>query len=144
MQVQEIMSQNPEWVAPNDALCVAAEKMSRLSCGVIPVVENGTVRGIITDRDIVIRAVAKHKDPEKCLIKDFMSNSVASCHKNQSIEQVAKIMEERQIRRLPVIDQNNKLIGIVSLGDIATHINNFKLSGEILEKISEKTARAAA
>ena len=79
MQIQEIMTQNPESVAPNDPLCVAAEKMSHLNCGVIPVVEDGKVCGIITDRDIVVRAVAKHKDPERSLIKDFMSNSVASC-----------------------------------------------------------------
>lgn len=144
MKIQEIMTQDPEFIAPSETLCVAAEKMRRCDCGVVPVVENGKLIGVITDRDIVIRAIAKHKDVEKEKVKDFMSDGVTSCTQEQTAEEVAKIMEGKQIRRLPVVDRNKKLVGIVSLGDIATHINNLNLSGEILERVSQKTKRKAA
>jgi CBS domain-containing protein len=102
------------------------------------------VRGIITDRDIVIRAVAEHKNPETTMVRDAMSNIIASCYEDQSAEAIAKVMEENQVRRLPVIDKNNRLIGIVSLGDIATRNRNKNLSGEILESVSETRTRMVA
>lgn len=144
MQVRDVMTRAPESVAQTETLSAAAEKMARCNCGVIPVVKNGTVRGIISDRDIVVRAIAQHKNPDTTKVGDCMSDTIASCYEDQSIEAVAKIMEEKQVRRLPVIDKNKRLIGIVSLGDVAIHIKNQKLSGEILEKVSETRARAAA
>jgi CBS domain-containing protein len=137
MKIKEVMTKNPQSVSSHDKLSLAAEKMKSLDVGFIPVVDDGKISGVLTDRDIIIRAIAKHKDPEKNEVNQFMSSKFLSCFDDDDIEKAVSLMEEKQIRRLPVINHQKKLVGVVSLGDLALETHNQKLSGEILEKVSE-------
>lgn len=138
MQIREVMSNNPIYLKPNATLREAASKMSELDCGFIPVGDGERLLGTVTDRDITIKAVAKGKDPNTSL-KDIMTDKVLYVFEDDEIEKAAKSMEEQQVRRLIVLDKNKKLKGIVSLGDISTKCHDTKLSGEIIEEVSEKT-----
>ncbi len=142
MKISEMMTSNPEWISPQATLAEAAERMARLNCGAIPVVQNDVVQGVITDRDIVIRAIAQHKDPEQERVGDYMSDTVACCYDDQDVQDAIKLMESKKVRRIPVLNRADQLIGIVSLGDIATQLKDYQLSGQLLAKVS--TSRQAA
>ena len=137
MQVSSVMTRNVECMDPHDSLCMAARKMRDLNVGPMPVCENGRVIGIVTDRDIAIRAVAEERDPQMTSVSEIMSTNICSCFEDQEISEAATLMEDRQIRRLIVLDHNNELAGIVSLGDLAVKTGDDEQSGEILERISE-------
>jgi len=90
----------------------------------------------LTDRDITIRATADGRDPSKTKVSEVMSTDLAYCLEDQEVEEAVSVMEARQIRRLPIVNQNKRLIGIISLADIAVHVGDRDLSGETLEEIS--------
>jgi CBS domain-containing protein len=127
-------------IAANATLMQAAAKMKSLNVGAIPVCENDRVIGMITDRDITVRAVAEGRDPRKTTVGDTMTRDVCFCYADDSLESAAKLMEEKQIRRLPVFDRAGRAIGIVSLGDLAVRNRDERLSGEVLERVSEPAA----
>jgi CBS domain-containing protein len=135
MKVQEVMTSNPITVAINATVTAAAAAMARNDVGALPVVENGNVRGMITDRDITIRVVAKGLDPSRTRVGDAMTGEVYSCYEDQDIGEVAKEMEDKKIRRVIVFDRMNKLAGIMSLGDIIEH-GAKTTATEILEMVS--------
>src|SRR5262245_26919353 len=123
---------------PADAtLMQAAEKMKLLDVGAIAVREIGRLVRMITDRDIAVRAVAARRDPKKMPVRDAMSRDIYFCYEDESVEAAAKLMEERQIRRLPVFDRSERAIGMVSLGDLAVRNQDDRLSGEVLERVSK-------
>jgi CBS domain-containing protein len=136
MKLSDVMTPNPEVVAPETRLSDAAAMMRKLDIGVLPVTQDGRLLGIVTDRDITVRATAEHKSPDKTAVRDVMTRDAACCHEDEDVREGARLMEERQIRRLPIVDREEHLIGIVSLGDIAVNAGR-KLSGEVLEKVSE-------
>jgi CBS domain-containing protein len=136
MQIKEIMTRNPDIVTPNTTLRDAAQKMESLDVGSMPVCNGKKLVGMITDRDITVRATAEGMDPGKVKVGDFMTDHVHYCHADQNVEDAAQMMKENQIRRLPVVDQNNDLVGILSLGDLAVDTDNDRQSGETLEEIS--------
>ena len=138
MQVKELMSRGVEFVSADVTLREAAEKMKRYDIGAIPVLEHGILKGIITDRDITIRAVSEGRDPNKTKIKDMMTPEVFSCFEDQEIEEAVKLMEEKQVRRLVVMNRDNMPVGVLSMGDIAVH-GSEKLAGEAFERVSEPT-----
>lgn len=144
MKIQEIMSKNPQSVSSNDKLSLAAEKMKKLDVGFLPVVDNGKISGVVTDRDIIIRAVANHKNPEEAKVKDCMSSKASCCFEDDDIQKAVNLMEDKQIRRLPIINRQNKLVGVVTIGDLAIQAHNQKLSGEVIEKISEHRKKVKA
>lgn len=143
MKLKEIMTDKPDTVSPQSTLSQAAERMNQLNVGALPVVENGQIVGIITDRDIVVRALARHQNPEQEQVRSVMSTNVHCCYDDDDVSAAVKLMEEKQIRRLPILTRSNRLAGIVSLGDFATESRDDRLAGEILAKVSETRAQRA-
>ncbi len=134
MKIKELMTTDVRSVKPNDTVITAATLMNQIDVGCIPVVDNDKVVGIITDRDIVLRNVAKGKDPNQ-QISSVMTTEVTTVSPDMDVHQVADIMAEFQIRRLPVVE-NSKLVGIVSIGDLAIEDIFENEAGEALHEIS--------
>ena len=134
MNVRDVMTSNPRTVSPTDSIQTAARIMKEEDCGVVPVVENGKPVGIVTDRDIVIRAVAEGGGERT--IREIATMDLAFVKPGDSIRDAEKLMSERQVRRLPVVE-NDRLVGIVSLGDIAVKEGKDRRTGDTLENISE-------
>jgi CBS domain-containing protein len=118
MKVKDVMSHDVEVVSPNETLRDAAAAMERIDAGVLPVGEDDRLVGMITDRDIAIRAIAKGKGPED-KVRDIMTKDVKYCYEDDDIDDVCANMSDIQIRRLPVLNEDKRLVGIISLGDIA-------------------------
>lgn len=141
MLVHECMTKNVELVDPNMSVKEAASKMKSGDFGILPVGENDRLIGMITDRDIAVRAVSDGKDPSRTAIREIMSRAVLYCYEDQSIEEVAKNMGDNQVRRLPVLSRQKRLVGILSLGDIAFPKEKPQVAGEALGQISEHCHR---
>jgi CBS domain-containing protein len=141
MQLRDVMTPAMQEIEPNATLMEAASRMKSLDVGAMPVCENDRLIGMITDRDITVRAVAEGRDPRQTKVRDAMTRDVCFCYADDSVESAAKLMEEKQVRRLPVFDRKGgRAIGIVSLGDLAVRNRDDRLSGEVLERVSEPTA----
>jgi len=138
MQVKDIMTPNAECIQPDDTLEEAAKKMRDLDVGPLPVCgDNDRLAGMITDRDITVRAVAEGKDPRTTKVREVMTEQIIYCFEDQDVEEAARLMKERQVRRLVVLNRDKRLVGIVSLGDLATETGDRKKAGEVLQDISE-------
>ncbi len=143
MRAADIMTENPEIVTPDASLADAARKMRDLNVGIIPVVEseqNRRLRGVITDRDIAIRAVAEGLDASTTRVSDVMTTDVETCNKNDSVQNVLQLMEREQVRRVPITDREGRLVGIVAQADVATDLDSDAGSRRVantLERISE-------
>jgi CBS domain-containing protein len=136
MKVNDLMTRNVRTCEPGDPIAEAARIMAEVNCGAVPVVDGDRVVGIVTDRDIVLRGVAKGKDTTNCKVSDCMTKDAVCCNADTDAHAAADLMASRQIRRLPVVE-NDRLVGIVALGDMATvniHVNE---AGEALSSISE-------
>lgn len=136
MQLKDIMTRDVEVVHPNMKLEEAARKMDALDIGPLPVCDEGRLVGMITDRDITVRATAAGADPRSTRVQDVMTRDVVYGYEDQDVNEAARIMQERQIRRLLVLNRDKRLVGIVSLGDLAVDAENTRLSGETLEGVS--------
>jgi CBS domain-containing protein len=137
MKIAEIMTPDVQCVAPEDNLVEAASLMRQLDVGILPVCEGDKVVGILTDRDIAIRAVADGRDPNQAKVRETMSPGIVYfVRDDQDVEDAVRIMEQHQIRRAPVLNREEKLVGIVSIGDIAVETNT-ALSGEALKEVSQ-------
>jgi CBS domain-containing protein len=136
MKVSECMMRDVRIANPGETIRQAAQTMAQLDAGALPVGENDRLVGMITDRDIAVRAVAGGKSPDTP-IRDVMSSDVCYCFDDQDIEDVAINMADIQVRRLPVVDRNKRLVGILALGDIAQADNQDKPAAEALCGISE-------
>lgn len=141
MKVQEIMTSGVEACESTDSLLTASKKMKELNVGVVPVMENGQIVGMLTDRDIIIRAIALDRNPSQTQIKEAMTKNIVSCKQDDTIEHAARIMEEYKVRRLIVQDQDGHATGVISLGDLAVYAGE-GLSGEALREVSEPSAPA--
>jgi CBS domain-containing protein len=117
--------------------------MRDLDVGPMPVAENGRPIGIVTDRDIVLRAVADGKDGKATRVREVMSGDVVTCREDEDVEGVAEAMKDRQVRRVLVVDDGGKLSGIVSLGDVAVDTSDEKMSGRVLEEVSRPAGAGA-
>jgi CBS domain-containing protein len=137
MQVHEIMTSHVEVIHPDATLREAAEKMSQLDIGPLPVCDGEQLVGMLTDRDITLRATAKGCDPKITRVRQAMTSEVVYCFADQDVKTAAQMMERRQIRRVPVVNRNKQLVGIVSLGDLAVETGDRELAGETLEHVSE-------
>jgi CBS domain-containing protein len=134
MNVRDVMTRNPRTVAPNDSIQRAASVMKEVDTGFVPIVENGRVVGVVTDRDIVIRAVAAGSYDKP--VSAIATRELVFVAPGDSLRDAEKLMSERRIRRIAVIE-NDLLVGIVSLGDIAVKEGKDGRSGSLLENISE-------
>jgi CBS domain-containing protein len=119
MQVNQIMTREAEIVDPNRPIEVVARLMRADNLGALPVGENDRLVGMITDRDIVVRAVAEGRPGGSTTVRDVMSEGVCYCYEDDDIERAAEVMAEHQIRRLPVLNREKRLVGIVALADLA-------------------------
>jgi len=138
MMLRDIMTRNVVCVRPDDTLEMAARKMRDLDVGPLPVCgENDRLAGMVTDRDITVRGVAEGKDPATTPVREVMTEEIVFSFEDQDIEDAARTMKDRQIRRLVVLNRNKRLVGIVSLGDLATGTADTERTGEVLEDISE-------
>jgi CBS domain-containing protein len=138
MKIKEISTPDPQWISPNASLTEAAKKMRILDIGMLPVCENDRLIGTVTDRDITVRAVAEGLDPKTVKVRQMMTQEVVFCFENRSVEEAAQLMEEKKIRRLPVLDAQRHLVGIVSIGDLAARAHEQKLAGQVLERVAER------
>lgn len=119
--IREVMTPDVQTISPQETVQRAAQMMDDLNVGAIPVCDGDRLVGMITDRDITVRAVAAGQTPDQTFVGDVMSTDVRTCYSDQDIDEVLNTMGDVQIRRVPVIDaQSKQLVGIVSLGDIAT------------------------
>ena len=135
MNIREVMTPNPQCVSPGDSIQNAARIMRDCDTGAVPVVDNGRPVGIVTDRDIVVRAVAEDKQLNRP-VRDIVSADVIYVTPEMSTHEAVDLMSEHQVRRLPVVE-NNRLVGIVSLGDLAVKEAKDRRIGDALEHISE-------
>ena len=139
MKVSDVMTPNPRTVQLSDTIEDAAKIMRDEDTGAVPVIEDDRVVGMITDRDIVIRAVAD--GDFECTIDDIVSDDVVCATPDMTTAEAAELMSEHQIRRLPVVDEDERLVGILSIGDIAVKEGRDARTGETLENISEGVKR---
>jgi len=135
--VRDVMTPNPQCVSEKDTVRDAARIMKEQDTGVVPVVDGKKVVGLITDRDIVIRCVAEGKNPLDARVSDVMTKSVRKVKEDATINEVLTMMSSAEIRRLPVVDRNDDLVGIVSIGDIAMEGKQDGKVGQAVEQISQ-------
>lgn len=123
MRAADIMTDNPETVTPDATLADAAKKMRDLNVGIIPVVDSEQgrrLRGVVTDRDIAVRAVAEGMDVNSTKVSDVMTSGVESCNKNDPVDNVLDVMSREQVRRVPITDREGRLVGIIAEADVLT------------------------
>lgn len=137
--VQAAMHKGAKWVGPQTSLVALAKQMRDLDIGSIPVGENDRLIGMVTDRDIICRCIADGGDPSKLTARDVMTTGIIYCRDRDSIDEALGIMETKRVRRLPVIDENKRLVGMLSFGDIS-HAALPQRSGELLAAVSEHHA----
>ncbi|MBB6623595.1 CBS domain-containing protein [Clostridium gasigenes] len=138
MKVDELMTKSVVTLNVGDTVEKAATLMKEHNVGSIPVCEGNTIKGIITDRDITLKAVAVGKDSKTQTVNEIMTTNIITGNPNMSIDEATKIMSENQIRRLTIVDNNN-LVGIIALGDLATENNSDEMAGSALSSISQGT-----
>jgi len=134
-QLKDLMSPDVQVISPDATIREAAEHMREGDFGMMPVGEDDRMIGTISDRDIAIRAVAEGKDAGT-KVRDVMSEGIAWAYEDDSVEQAAMIMSERQVRRLPVVDRDKRLVGIVALGDFAVESSEIRPAAQALSEIS--------
>ena len=137
MRVADAMTRDVRLANPDQSIIEAAKMMADGDCGALPVGENDRLVGMVTDRDIVVRALAQGKSD--CKIRDVMSQDIKYCFEDDDIDDVAHNMGDLQIRRLPVLSKDKRLIGIVSIGDV-TQTTDTDVAGEAISSISEKSS----
>jgi CBS domain-containing protein len=142
MRVAEAMTRDVRVTNPDQSLIEAARMMADCDCGVLPVGENDRLVGMITDRDIVVRAIAQGKDGNT-KVREVMSEDVKYCFEDDDLSEVARNMGDLQVRRLPVVSRDKRLIGIVTLGDIA-NTDETQSTAEALSNISEPASQHKA
>ena len=129
MFVHEVMTRNVECIQPEAGLMQAAQKMKELDVGPLPVCEDGRLVGMVTDRDITVRATAESLPPGLGRVRDVMTPEVICCFEDQDVNEAAQLMKANQVRRIVVLDRNKHLVGIVSLGDLAVDTRNEEMAG---------------
>ena len=140
-RIADVMTRQPRVIQPDATVADAAAMMRRLDVGALPVCDGTRLIGMLTDRDITLRSTADGRDPHLTPVRDVMSPGVAWATEDDLVEQAARIMREHRIRRLPIVDERHSLVGVVSLGDLAVDVGDDDLSGDTLERISEKTQK---
>ena len=139
---RDVMTPDPATCEPGDPIQRAAEIMKREDVGAVPVVESGATPrlvGIVTDRDIVVRVLADGQRVEGTLVREAMTGNPAYCREDEDVSHAVGYMAERQVRRMPIVDAEGRLRGIISQADVATRVSRDKTTGELVEAISERS-----
>ena len=141
MKLSEVMTRDVQIANPDDTLAEAALRMTDHEVGALPVCNGRKVLGMITDRDLVVRGIARHLDPETTQVQRCMSEGVLWCYEDEDISEAARKMAEQQVRRLIVVDRDKNLVGMVALADVARSADE-QVSGSVLEDISAPSLSA--
>ena len=136
MKLKEIMTPDVEVIHPDDSLQTAAQKMQDRDIGFLPVCDGDRLVGVVSDRDIIVRVIAEGMDPKAMIGRDLVIAPVIYCFEDQDVDEAARIMQENQIRRLVILNRDKRLVGVVSLGDLALN-RPADQSGEVLQSVSE-------
>lgn len=135
MNISDVMTRDVRVASPDDVLQTAAQLMEENDFGILPISENDRLVGMLSDRDITVRAVARGLAPDSCKVREVMSGDVKYVYDDESVEEAARSMSELQVRRLPVINRDKRLVGIISLGDVA--VSEPEPAGDALSSISQ-------
>ena len=135
MKVKEIMHKGVEWISPDTSVAALTKKMKKFDVGALPVGEDDRLTGMVTDRDVAVRAFANGKDVSKLTARDIMTKGIVWCRADSSAQEAVHLMETKKVRRLPVIDENKRMIGMLSLGDIS-HAASQWTSAEVMKAVS--------
>ena len=136
----EVMTRDPVSCVPTDGITRVAQIMKEQDVGSVPVIdsaESHRLVGIVTDRDIVIKVVAQRRGVDAATVRDAMTNNPSSCRETDDVDRAVQAMAERQVRRMPIVDANGRLVGIIAQADVATRVNRDQKTGELVEAISE-------
>jgi len=137
---QEIMTSNPQCCLPDDKVYTIAQRMQSENIGALPVVENHETKkliGIVTDRDLAVRVVGASRDATNTVVSDVMTPDPIACHPEDDVDKTVEVMSNHQIRRIPIINNVGKVIGIISQADVATRLNNQVKTGHMIGQISQ-------
>jgi CBS domain-containing protein len=137
MKVHEVMTREVETVLAEVSLSAAARKMRVRNIGFLPVVENNAVVGVITDRDIALRGLGEDRIAELTQVREIMTHAGVWCSEDDVLTDAAKIMEDNQVRRLLVLNDDKKLVGLLSLDDLAAYMSSDRLLGSVLRNVSQ-------
>jgi CBS domain-containing protein len=139
LKVRDAMHSGVTWVEPDANLVELAQEMRDEDIGAIPIGENDRLVGMVTDRDIICKGVAIGGDISSMTARDVMTGPILYCRVEEDVEDAVRLMEANKIRRLPVIDENKRMVGMLTLGDIAA-VGNRELSGEVVQAVTEHHA----
>src|SRR3982751_6523019 len=135
-RIRKIMTSNPSTVEPDKTVVDAARIMKQEDAGVVPVTENGRLTGMVTDRDIAIRVVAEGKDPQSTTVREVASTDLVTIDPEQDLDEALRLMAKHQVRRLPVVEEDGRLVGVVAQADVARNADDAR-TGEVVEEISK-------
>ena len=139
----EVMTKNPVCCTPTDVVSKAAQSMKKENVGSIPVIENEQTKklvGIVTDRDLALKVVAVERDPRNTVVADVMTHKIITCRLEDDVQKAVEAMAEHQLRRMPVVDDQGKIVGIISQADVATRVDQPEGTGKMVKDISQPTA----
>lgn len=140
----EVMTKNPIYCLPNDVVARVAQLMKNENIGPIPVIENEQTKklvGIVTDRDLALKVVADERDPKSTKVEEVMTRKVVTCRPDDDLQKALDAMSEHQLRRIPVVDDDNKLVGIIAQADVATRVNQPQKTAEMVKEISQSSPK---
>ena len=135
-RIRDIMTSNPRTIDADKSVAYAAKMMREEDVGVAPIVEGEKLIGLLTDRDISVRVAAQGRDPDQVKVREVASNRLVTIHPQQDLDEALRIMAKHQVRRLPVVEEDGRLVGVVAQADIAREGDDRK-TGQLVEKISE-------
>ena len=135
-RIRDIMTSNPSTVEPDKTVVDAARIMKQEDAGVVPVTENGRLTGMVTDRDIAIRVVAEGRDPQSTPVREVASKDLVTVDPQQDLDEALRLMAQHQVRRLPVVEEDGRLVGVVAQADVARHGDDTQ-TGQVVQEISE-------
>ena len=135
-QIKELMTVKPRTVKQGDSIVDAAKLMKGEDTGIAPIVDGDRLVGVVTDRDIAIRVVAEGRDPQSTKVEDIASQNLVTIDPQQDLDEALRLMAQHQVRRLPVVEEDGRLVGIVAQADVARHASA-EQTGEVVEEISE-------
>jgi CBS domain-containing protein len=140
----EVMTKDPVYCLPSDAVARAAQLMKKENIGPIPVIKNERTKklvGIVTDRDLALKVVADGRDPKVTKVEEVMTREVVTCRPEDDLQKALDAMLEHQLRRIPVVEDGNKLVGIIAQADVATRVNQPQKTAETVKGISQSSTR---
>lgn len=136
MQVKDIMTRDVQVVSPDTSILDAARKMRAFDVGCLPVCKGNRCVGVLTDRDMIIRAIAEGRDLQSTPVSDIMTTDIVACSEDDDISKVVKLMEDKQVRRVLILDEDRFPVGICSVGDLALDSGDLQLAGEVMHEVA--------